>query len=124
MSRAKHTWIIIPTPEKASGKRLGVAGRSSEATVDPGEILFSARGQVVAASKWRETYRQLFQEADKDNNGSSVPFMIFMGIGIVTIVFGPEMSGAGTFFVVGAISSVKCDTVCLGPLGPLLLMAR
>jgi len=98
MSRAKHTWIIIPTPEKASGKRLEAAGRSSEATVDPGEILFSARGQVVAASKWRETYRQLFQEADKDNNGSSVPFMIFMGIGIVTIVFGPEMSRAGTFF--------------------------
>eukprot|EP00435_Cladocopium_sp_Y103_P075108 s194_g54.t1 len=26
-------------------------------------------GPVVAASKWRETYRQLFQEADKDNNG-------------------------------------------------------
>ena len=38
MSRAKHTWIIIPTPEKASGKRLEAAGRSSEATVDPGEI--------------------------------------------------------------------------------------
>eukprot|EP00434_Breviolum_minutum_P019066 symbB.v1.2.016807.t2/scaffold1292.1/size223628/5 len=27
------------------------------------------RHKVVAADKWRETYRQLFQEADKDNNG-------------------------------------------------------
>ncbi|CAL1137238.1 unnamed protein product [Cladocopium goreaui] len=32
-------------------------------------VLRRSLRNVVAASKWRETYRQLFQEADKDNNG-------------------------------------------------------
>lgn len=62
----------------------------------------SARGQVVAASKWRETYRQLFQEADKDNNGSSVHSVPVMGIGIVTSLV-QRCPEPGQFNVVGAL---------------------